>query len=77
MRCTSYCTAESYDLQEISGSFDGLNGRFIDQVVFFNDNEKEIFIFPYGCVVFWGFTRSEEYDWLEKIKTFEQKPRNI
>lgn len=80
MRCTGYCTATSYD---IAGLFQamGLRGtvQLHREALHFQPREDkrtrgDVFYFAYGAVVFWGFTREEEKEFLSELKKFERDP---
>ncbi len=78
MRCTVYCTASSYDIPKLSqhlqqsGSVqlyrDVLHSQSRDE----KKGKHDIFYFPYGVVVFWGFTVTEEAENLVILKKFEK-----
>lgn len=80
MRCTSYCTASSYDIPRL---FLGLQKSGTAQLyrdlihLQVHDGGKirgEVFYFPYGTVVAWGLTVEEENALLNKLKDFEKEP---
>lgn len=80
MRCTGFCTAASYD---IAGLFQVMGHRgpvqlHRDALHFQLREDKrtrgDIFYFAYGAVVFWGFTREEEKEFLNEVKKFERDP---
>src|ERR1041384_6166044 len=75
MRCISYSTAHSYNLKGLVEAF-GSNQTtqpFPDaQYVTFKKGHA--FCFSYGCVVFWGLETAEEQEFLQFLKTFEDKP---
>lgn len=54
--CVSYCTADSYDFGFVAETLrkEDLGARFYDDVIHVEIDEARIFIFSYGCVVFWG-----------------------
>lgn len=80
MRCSSYCTAEAYNVDDLAKFLreQGLDPKFYDDVIhiqkFRDTQEEDIFIFPYGCLVFWGFDWEEEESFLELIAAFQIKP---
>lgn len=75
MRCTSYCTAESYHTHEWVGSSQYPQGRFIEKVYSVAIGQAYAFVFPYGCVAFWGMpSAEEERQFLATLKSFEEKP---
>lgn len=80
MRCSSYSTAFSYDtallfqnLQEVA-KIDLYRSVIHAQIKDNEGNIKDAFYFPYGVVVFWGFTEDEEKRHLHILKQFEKKP---
>lgn len=75
MRCTSYCTAESYNMSDLSASLAHAQGRFLEEVYSITVEDAYAFVFPYGCITFWGMPSSdEERRFLEMLKPFENKP---
>lgn len=80
MRCTSYCTASSYDILKL---FQNLHLRGITQLyrdvihTQVKEDKKikgDLFFFSYGAVVCWGFTTEEERELLQSLKGFEKSP---
>lgn len=81
MRLSGYSTAENYNIKQL---FDALNTRgfkstLIRDTIFVSYTNSfgehcDIFIFHFGCVVFWGFEESEELDFLKYLKGFEINP---
>jgi len=73
MRCTAYCTAESYSLIEIARS---LRTKFkissYDDAVHFSYEGGEVFCFSYGCVVFWKLEEEHEKAIFDLITPFEK-----
>lgn len=80
MRCTSYCTASSYDLSRLFHAVQRLGPaqlyRDLIHVQFKEgkENKGDIFYFSYGTFVSWGFTAEEELALLNEIKDFEREP---
>lgn len=85
MRCSSYCTADNYNIDDFSKYLrgEGLDPKFYDNVIHVHkdhDTEDgsqstgEIFYFTYGCVVFWNFSEEEELQYLQDLKSYEQTP---
>ena len=68
MRCSSYCTASSYDIPNLVQNLieSGLEPKYFDDVIYaqkeFNNKERviDIFYFPFGCMVIWGASEAEE-----------------
>jgi uncharacterized Rmd1/YagE family protein len=77
MRCSSFCTAEIFNIDELAKYFrnQGLDPKFYDDVIHLHkgdeDEIKEIFYFPYGCVIFWGLSEEEEEQYLDNLKPYE------
>lgn len=77
MRCTSYCTASAYKIDDLARYLreEGLEPKFYDQVIHVStgtsDIVKDRFYFPYGSMVFWGHSVEEEESYLEAIKEFQ------
>jgi uncharacterized Rmd1/YagE family protein len=80
MRCTSYCSASSYDIPRL---FQALQKRghvqlFRDVIhTHVKENRRvtgDIFYFSYGAIVCWGFTEDEELELLAFLKEFEREP---
>ena len=78
MRCSSYCTADSYDL---SAMFKDLSNRslqptYYEDVVHVNykvdKHELDVLYFAFGCVIIWGANHKIELETLNKLKGFEQ-----
>jgi uncharacterized Rmd1/YagE family protein len=80
MRCVGYCTAANYDIPRLFQSLQmmGSSQLYRDVVHTQPKDEKgvkrDIFYFPYGVVVFWGFSEEEEKPLLAALKKFETDP---
>lgn len=80
MRCASFCTAESYDIDDLAKIMreQGLDPKFYDDVIHIEKKDENstghIFFFPYGCTVFWGVESDIEAEFLELIKGFSRNP---
>jgi len=78
MKCSSYCTADAYQIDELAKFLrsEGRECKFYDNVIHARreDIPGDTFYFPYGCVVFWGFDEVENQKILKKLKPFEIKP---
>lgn len=82
MRCSSYCTAEEYVLNNTKlSSFKKLGAapEFIEKVLYYQITDKkkdhpiDVFLFTFGCVIIWGATESEEEEILKTINFLETK----
>jgi uncharacterized Rmd1/YagE family protein len=74
MRCSSFCTADSYKLPAVSNYFK-TNGYAVKAYrkvfhVIPPNKKADIFIFGYGCIVTWGLKRTEEQELLRQMKEF-------
>lgn len=75
MRCSSYCTASSYNLPELVKHLieNGLEPKYFDDVIhaqkeFGNKGTViDMFYFPFGAAVIWGATESEEKTILDDL----------
>ncbi|HSW87168.1 MAG TPA: RMD1 family protein [Rhabdochlamydiaceae bacterium] len=80
MRCTSYCTASSYDIPKLFQSLQkrGITQNYRDVIHTQVKEDKRVkgdfFFFSFGVVVCWGFNESEEKEILSSIKEFERQP---
>lgn len=78
MRCASFCTAESYVIDDLAKVMreQGLDPKFYDDVIHIEkkdeDSTGQIFFFPYGAVVFWGISSDIEGEFLELLKGFSR-----
>jgi uncharacterized Rmd1/YagE family protein len=80
LRCSSYSTAASYDISglfedlKIAGNIELYRNAIHAQVRDNKEIKGDIFYFPYGVVIFWGFSEKEEYKYLHALKAFEKQP---
>ena len=78
MRCTGYCTAAGYDNPRLFQSLqEGGASQLHRDVIHTQTKEgvkQDIFYFPYGVVIFWGFSDEEERELLANLKKFEREP---
>lgn len=78
MRCTGYCTAVNYDIPRLFQFLQtsAPSQLFRDVIHSQPKNEKggkrDVFYFPYGVIVFWGFSPEEEKPMLDAIQPFEK-----
>lgn len=81
MRCSSYCTASSYDMPNLVKHLveNGLEPKYFDDVIHaqkeFSNKERviDIFYFPFGCIVIWGASEAEEKMIIEDLGANTQK----
>lgn len=81
MRCTSYCTASSYEIPKLF-QFLATQGsvQLFREVVHVSLKKeeriysKDVFYFAYGVVVCWGLEEEEELQALSFVKEFEKEP---
>ena len=77
MRCTSYCTASSYNIPELfKYLLDKGPTLLFQDVVHFEVKEGkktkgDVFFFSYGAIVSWGLTELEEKACIDHVKKFE------
>src|SRR3990167_794330 len=80
MRCTGYCTTTSFDIQrlfqflQITGTSQLYRDVIHTQPKDDKGIKRDIFYFPYGVVIFWGFSEEEEKNTLTSLKQFERDP---
>lgn len=81
MRCSYYCVGDIYDIDELAKYLreEGREPKFYDNVIHFSrENEDEtlghVFIFPYGCAIFWGFEEEEEHLILDGLRAYVGYP---
>jgi uncharacterized Rmd1/YagE family protein len=82
MRCSSYCTANEYLIENLVIYLNnrGLEPKYFDDIVYIQkESEKggepiDIFIFPFGCAIIWGADEREENIIIEEFKAFDVAP---
>jgi uncharacterized Rmd1/YagE family protein len=80
MRCTSYCTAASYDVPRLTQALKqrGATTLFRDVIHHQVKEDKkvkgDIFYFSYGVFVSWGFSLEEEHQIIASLREFEKEP---
>lgn len=80
MRCTTYCTAASYDIARLYQTLQKQTTAHIYRDVIHSQVKEErhakgdIFYFSYGSIVFWGFSEEEEKSTLATLKEYERDP---
>lgn len=80
MRCTSYCTAASFDIPKLFHALSATHSvQLFRDVVYVALKEekhhvKDVFYFSYGVIVYWGLEEEEELLDLSSIKEFEKEP---
>ncbi len=75
MRCSSYCTATEYQMQDLVKNLNriGLEPKHFDDVLYIQKESRkdtspiDVFFFPFGCVTIWGAEESAEKMILEDI----------
>lgn len=74
LRCTSFCTADSYDIAALSLYFKrkGYFTRLSRDVLHVSNLKKpgDMYFFSHGCFVCWGFKKSFEEKMVEGVKEF-------
>jgi uncharacterized Rmd1/YagE family protein len=77
MRCSSYCTASSYQIKQITDHLinSGFEPKIFDNVVHIQKELSktiiDIFYFPFGSFVIWGANEEQEKTILNELKPFE------
>ena len=76
MRCLSYCTASEYIMDGLTDHLisKGFVLKHFDDVIFAkmeNNDDIDIFLFPFGCITIWGTDEDQEKFILQKLKGFE------
>jgi uncharacterized Rmd1/YagE family protein len=80
MRCTGYCTAAGYEIPrlfqflQVNGTSQLYRDVIHNQPKDDKGIKRDIFYFPYGVVIFWGFSDDEEKELLSNLKKFEREP---
>ena len=80
MRCTGYCTAIGYDIPrlfqflQVTGTSQLYRDVIHSQPKDDKGGKRDIFYYPYGVVIFWGFSEGEEVELLSLLKKFEREP---
>jgi uncharacterized Rmd1/YagE family protein len=83
MRCTAYCTASSYSINRLlfflrESHYPTLYRDVLHiSVETASGNRGEIFYFPYGVTIFYGFVEDEEHRYLLDLKNYEEDPLPI
>jgi uncharacterized Rmd1/YagE family protein len=76
-RLSAYCTADSYNLSAIIEHFEN-NATFRGALVLYSDvlqikqrpEHRDLFLFSYGCMVFYNYTEEEELSTIKIINTY-------
>jgi uncharacterized Rmd1/YagE family protein len=76
MRCLSYCTASEYVMTDLTDHLvsKGFVVQNFDDVIFAklqDNNDVDIFLFPFGCLTVWGSDEAREKLLLNELKQFE------
>lgn len=81
MRCSCYCVGDVYDIDELAKFLreEGREPKFYDNVIHIRKENEEgaggdVFIFPYGCAIFWGLEEEEEYQILNELRPYVGHP---
>jgi uncharacterized Rmd1/YagE family protein len=75
MRCLALCNAESYDLHGLAMALDDVEFiNFYTDALHASFKEWDIFIFRYGCIVFWNVPIEEENKFLTLCQQFALTP---
>ena len=79
MRCSSYCTASEYKMNDLVMNLNkiGLEPKHYDDVLYVQKEVKkdldpiDVFFFPFGCVTIWGADENQEKIILKDIDAFQ------
>lgn len=78
MRCSSFCTAESYSLSAIAEFFKNkkFKTKFHREVLYVSgvSGVGDAFFFSYGCFIVWGLKKRQEEQLINEIKSFSKEP---
>lgn len=87
MRCASFCSAESYQIDEFSKFLrsEGYEPKFYDDIIHIqkishdddSDTLSDAFFFPYGCLITWGMDEDEDQQMLSLIENFQIRPIDV
>lgn len=71
MRCLAISTAETYDLDGLALALQGIGFiNFYTDALHASYKEGDIFVFRYGCLVFWNIPTEEEVQFLDLLQRF-------
>ena len=82
MRCSSYCTAEEYTLNQETISIlekTTINPEFVEKVLHYqlaNEHDShpiDVFLFTFGCIIIWGADEKKEEEILRNIGFVEKR----
>jgi uncharacterized Rmd1/YagE family protein len=80
MRCTAYSTAAGYDISKLFPflQMTGAAQQYRDVIHYQPKDDKrgkkDVLYFPYGVMIFWGFSQDEEKSMFTIVKKFERDP---
>jgi uncharacterized Rmd1/YagE family protein len=78
LRCTSFCTADGYDLLSLTNFFKrkGYYVRMARDTLHVTNLKRpgDIFFFNHGCFVCWGFKKHFEEKLIEYVRPFAKQP---
>jgi uncharacterized Rmd1/YagE family protein len=85
MRCVAYCTSTALDSNELinhlKSKYSVTRFREVLHIKYpssaADQNERDVFCFPFGAVVIWGLPESEDEAVLQEIRPYEQKHLDI
>ncbi len=77
MECRAYCTASAYKIKPFYDTLKGARATLYRDVihlsVYSQNQEGDVFYFPYGVTVCWGLSKEICLIYLEQIKLFEHQ----
>lgn len=75
MRCLALCNAETYDLHGLALALEEIEFiNFYTDALHASYKDWDIFIFRYGCMVFWNVPVDQEAQFLTLFRDFTQQP---
>lgn len=78
MRCSSYTTANTYPLLALKEVLpDKSQYQTYPDALSTAFKTGTVFVFSYGCIVFWDLTPETEHEFLDILKKVEQNPRPV
>lgn len=72
MRCLAVCNAENYDLHGLARALEGANVNFYTDALHASYAQGDVFVFRYGCMVFWNIAPEKEEELLTLFQDFAQ-----
>lgn len=78
MRCLALCNAESYDLHGLAAALGAVEfTNFYTDALHASYKEWDIFVFRYGCMVFWNVPVEQTTEFLDLSQKFAHLPISL